>query len=90
MAIADEIRELAGLAAQTGNDELQRELLRLAERGAELEELLKGKDSQIGNLRRALELERTARGPRVDGVLARRCPDWREMLHRIAGWWHPA
>jgi len=86
MGIAEEMRHLAGLAGQTGHDEIRQALLRLCERGAELEGLLTDKEAEIAELRQALEAERAMRSPRPEGILALRCPNWRVLLHRIVGW----
>ena len=86
MGIAEEIGRLADTAGDIGNAELRRELLRLCQKGAELERLLAGREREIAELRHELEVERTMRAPKPQSVLGMRCPNWKDLLHRIVGW----
>jgi hypothetical protein len=84
MGIIAEIAALREVAAEAGNRSLARRLGELQAPIADILRQLHAKDLQIAELERALRTERANRAPSPKGVLARRCPNWRALLHRTA------
>ena len=84
MELADRLGELARLAREAGDDDLARTLGELQREAADLRRRIAEKDHEAGETRLALRIEHELT-PRISrSVLARRCPQWRELLHHIA------